>query len=51
MIKLLKKVSSYVSLQKKRMKQLVFTLQFWLKRSRGKNNDNSDNKYNNTNTR
>ena len=35
---------------KKRMKLLSFTLHFWLKRLRGKNNDKNDNKYNNTNT-
>ena len=33
------------------MKLLVFILDFWLKISRGINNDKNDNKYNNTNMR
>ena len=36
---------------KKRMKLLVFTLYFWLKRLRGTNNGKNDTKHNNTNTR
>ena len=40
-----------ISVEEKRMKLLVFTLHFWLKRSRGKNNNKNDNNYDNTNTR
>ena len=32
------------------MKLLFATLNFWLERSRGKNNDETDDKHNNTNT-
>ena len=37
-----------MSRRKKGMKLLVFTIQFWFKRSLGKNNNKRDNKYNNS---
>ena len=40
-----------MSREKKTIKLLVFTLYFWLKRLHGINNDKTDKKYNNTNTR
>ena len=41
--------SSHICLKEKKVKLLVFIVHSWLRRSRGKSNNKSDDKYNNTN--
>ena len=41
--------SSHICLKEKKVKLLVFIVHSWFRRSRGKYNNKSDDKYNNTN--